>query len=43
MLGSPAMPGEVAKRSLAVIRKLPEMRRRLRDLDQRLKALESAD
>lgn len=43
MLGSPAMPGEIAKRSLAVIRKLPEMRRRLRELDRRLKALESSE
>jgi UDP-3-O-[3-hydroxymyristoyl] glucosamine N-acyltransferase len=42
VLGSPAMPGGRAKRSLAAIRRLPEMRTRIRDLDRRLHALEGA-
>ncbi|MGE0709540.1 MAG: UDP-3-O-(3-hydroxymyristoyl)glucosamine N-acyltransferase [Planctomycetota bacterium] len=40
VLGSPAFDGESAKRSLAAIRKLPEMRKRLRELERRLSALE---
>ncbi|MBL4850035.1 MAG: UDP-3-O-(3-hydroxymyristoyl)glucosamine N-acyltransferase [Planctomycetes bacterium] len=41
VLGSPAFEGERAKRSLAAIRKLPEFRRRLRNAERRLEALES--
>ena len=42
VLGSPAFEGERAKRSLAAIRKLPEFRRRLRNAERRLEALEAS-
>jgi UDP-3-O-[3-hydroxymyristoyl] glucosamine N-acyltransferase len=41
VLGSPAFEGERAKRSLAAIRKLPELRKRLRNAERRLQALEA--
>ncbi|RMG15326.1 MAG: UDP-3-O-(3-hydroxymyristoyl)glucosamine N-acyltransferase [Planctomycetota bacterium] len=40
MLGSPAIEGTKAKRSMAVFAKLPELRARLRSLERRLEALE---
>lgn len=39
MLGSPALEGEEAKRALVVIRRLPELRAKLRELEQRLDKL----
>lgn len=40
MLGTPAMEGQVAKRALAALPRLPELRTRLRRLERRLAALE---
>ncbi len=40
MLGSPALQGDEAKRSLVVIRRLPELRAKVRELEQRLAELE---
>ena len=39
--GSPAIPHEVALRAYSLIRHLPELRQQVRDLDQRVRALES--
>jgi len=39
--GSPAIPHEVALRAYSLIRHLPELRQRVRDLDQRVRALAS--
>jgi len=36
MLGSPAIPGREAKRAMAVFARLPDLRRRLRELERRL-------
>lgn len=40
VLGSPAIDGAEAKRAMAVIPRLPDLRRRLREVEQRLAALE---
>ncbi|HKN88012.1 MAG TPA: UDP-3-O-(3-hydroxymyristoyl)glucosamine N-acyltransferase [Nitrospiraceae bacterium] len=38
--GAPVMPHEVAMKAMAVIPRLPELRRQLRELEQRVQALE---
>jgi UDP-3-O-[3-hydroxymyristoyl] glucosamine N-acyltransferase len=43
MLGSPAIDGEKAKRYMAVLPRLPDLRRRLRALEKRVKALEPSE
>jgi len=40
MLGSPALEGAEAKRSMVLLRRLPDFRDKLRDLERRLAALE---
>ncbi|MEZ6188822.1 MAG: UDP-3-O-(3-hydroxymyristoyl)glucosamine N-acyltransferase [Planctomycetota bacterium] len=40
VIGSPAIDGGLAKRAMAVFPKLPELKRRVRDLERRLGALE---
>ena len=42
MIGSPALPGGLARRAYAQIENLPEFRRQIQDLARRLAALESA-
>ncbi|HWU37042.1 MAG TPA: UDP-3-O-(3-hydroxymyristoyl)glucosamine N-acyltransferase, partial [Candidatus Acidoferrum sp.] len=41
MLGSPAVPHGEFKRQLAAVARLPELRRRLREVEERLAALEA--
>lgn len=43
VLGSPAIDGAAAKRSMAIFAKLPDLRKRLRALEKRLAELEKAD
>lgn len=40
MLGTPAMDGDTAKRSLVMIRRLPDMKKKLRELEKRIAQLE---
>lgn len=41
MLGSPALEGAEAKRSMVMLRRLPDLRAKLRELERRLDALET--
>ena len=43
VLGSPAVEGADAKRSMVLLRRLPDFRSKLRDLERRLSKLETEE